>query len=1323
MQQSLNLLVQRHEILRTTFVLQGNEAIQRIAAEASCRLEVMDLRGREDAEQEAGRIFQDEVATPFDLSQGPLLRTRLLRLKDEETVLMVNMHHIITDGWSIGIQVQEFMAVYRDLLRGGDGNCLPELPIQYADFSAWQRGWLQGEVLEKQLRYWKSMLAAPLPVLELPCDWPRPAIQTFAGATHAWRLPSDLRDRLNRLGVDHQATLYMVLLAAFHLMLQAYSGQPDIVIGTPIANRNRKELENLLGFFVNTLAIRIDAAECATFGDLLRQVRERMLGAYEHQDLPFEKLVDELGVTRDPSRSPVFQVMFVLQNTPLPEGADAGLAVEAYQTEMKTAHFDLTLSMNEDPSGLSASLEYNTDLFAPGTIQQLAAAFDRILQQVSRHPKLALSGIAVLTPEEEDRVLRQWNATQADYPQYRCVHQVFEAQAQKTPGAVAVACGDTRYTYRKLNAAANRLAHRLRQAGVGPGRMVGLLMGRSAGMIVGMLGILKAGAAYVPLDPEYPAGRLAVMAAGAGVEAVVTLAAYTALAPAGLTAIGLDDPALDAQPDHDPEVAAGIDSPAYVMFTSGSTGEPKGVVVPHRGILRLLLNTNYIAIRPSDVFAHHSNPSFDASTLEVWGPLLHGGRMEVFPDNIALMGNAFAEALRVRGITVLWLTAALFRQWVHELPGAFGGLRYLLTGGDVVDADAARKLLQSPARPQHLINGYGPTESTTFACCYAIKAVAEGQASLPIGRPIANTRCYIVDRWRQPVPPGVAGELCIAGDGLALGYVNRPDLTGEKFVANPFEPGGRMYLSGDLAKWLPDGTIAFLGRIDSQVKIRGFRIETSEVEAALRQQPGVRAAVVIARDERPGEKQLVGYVELETPGSATGQTLRESLKALLPDYMLPSGVVVLDRIPMTANGKVDRQALPGLERPAADYVAPETDTEQRVAEVWQETLGLERVGRTDNFFEIGGHSLLGIQTMVRLGKAFGLELPHRMILDAPVLCDMAAAIQARLHAPETAGEGKANPLLALNSRTQGRPLFCIHPMDGSATCYKNLALQLEDSCPVYGLESPIRLGLARTFADAEAMAADYLARIREVQPQGPYRLLGWSFGSLVAHEMARQLAAQGERVEWVCLLDAVAPSSFGPERGGVTIGHLAMANTFEKMMPEDQRRLHLMLDAGEDALRRYTVEILRQGDEFKEVKPEDIETFLRLYITHVNIMLRYAPAPLDYDLCLIRAENESKEIYNYQAWPGECLHVERLAQAFREGKLSREAFLEQRAAYQPAPALEDEQLGWGGLTRGRVIVENSEGNHAQLINPPHVEKTGEILKAYIEKTKGLAQSR
>jgi amino acid adenylation domain-containing protein len=975
--EALNEILRRHEVLRTTFVVVDGQPLLSVSLVTSFPLPFIDL-AVDGSEQRARELAQEEAQLPFDLARGPLVRGKLLRLATDVYVLLVTMHHIISDEWSIRILFNELSALYNGYVADAPAR-LAEPTLQYADYAVWQNEKLNG-LLNQELSYWKKQLAELPAVLELPTDRPRPAIQNYRGAKTYFVLPESLTMRLKRLTAEEGVTLFMTLLAAFQTLLSRYTGQQDIVVGAPVAGRNRAETERLIGFFVNTLVLRSEVNGAWSFREFLKHVRDVCLGAYANQDIPFERLVEELQPERSMSHQPLFQVMFQLHTASRDLPALTGLEWDWFARETGEAvKFDLMLSLDESEHELGGTFAFNTDLFEKPTIERMGRHFVRLLESIVAAPDQQLAKLSLLSEAERTQLLVDRNKTATDYPR-RCVHELFEEQVARAAENVALICGTQQLSYRELNERANQVAHYLRGLGVGPEVPVGIAMERSVELMVGLLGILKAGGAYVPIDAQLPAERISFMIEDAQVELVLSEAHLG-------KAAGLSS--------ENPCVAVAAEALAYVMYTSGSTGVPKGVSVPHRAVVRLVKNTNYVEFGERETLLQLAPISFDASTFEIWGSLLNGGRLVLMPPQPPSLVE-LGEALKRHQVTTLWLTAGLFHLMVDERLEDLSGVRQLLAGGDVLSVEHVEWYL-AVAGEAVLINGYGPTENTTFSCTYRMNAGWRGGGtSVPIGRPIANTQVYVLDEGLEPVPLGVAGELYLGGEGLARDYLHQPQLTAAKFVPHPYSgvAGARLYGTGDQVRWLADGNLEFLGRIDQQVKIRGFRVELGEIEAVLKEGEHVREAVVVARGEEAGEKRLVAYV---VGAKVHSSELREYLKGRLPEYMVPAVFVELAELPLTANGKVERRALPppsvrDLELDE-EYAVARTAAEEILSGIWREVLGVERVGIDDNFFALGGHSLKATQVMSRVRQACAVELPLRSLFAWPTVRELGREVE------------------------------------------------------------------------------------------------------------------------------------------------------------------------------------------------------------------------------------------------------------------------------------------------------------------------------------------
>ncbi len=1158
LRRALDRLVARHETLRTSFNSVEGQPFQLIAAEDSgFDLREHDLRQRGDAETELQRLIVEEVDTAFDLQAGPLIRGRLVRLGEREHVLLITLHHIVSDDWSMRVLTHELNVLY-DAYHRGQPDPLPRLPIQYADYALWQRGWLTGEVLQSQSDYWRRTLANAPAVLELPVDRRRPAEQDYRGSFVPLELDAELTSRLKALSQRHGATLFMTLLTGWAALLSRLSGQLDLVIGIPTANRGRAEIEPLIGFFVNSLALRVDFSGNATVSEALRRVRTRAMEAQQHQDLPFEQVVELLRPPRSLGHTPVFQVMFDWRGAEAPALELPGLIVEPLEAPHTLAKFDLTLDLAEVGGRITGGLEYAAALFDRPTIERHAGYLRRLLWAMAADDAQPVDRLALLGDAERNQLLVQWNDTAADYPRHTCLHDLFDLQAARTPNALAIVHQDAQLTYGELRVKSSQLALHLKTLGVEPQALVAIGLERSIELVLAELAILKCGAGYVPLDSNAPLQRQAFMLTDCQANIVLTTKGRVLPAISGVQRVDIEQWMLTGPASSDPGAPLDSEATACVLYTSGSTGQPKGVVIPHRAVARLVLNNRFAQFQASDRVALAANPAFDATSLEVWAPLLNGGCIVVIDQAVVLDPEAFSRCLQDQAVNVLFLTTGLFHQYADALAQVFPHLRYLIVGGDVLDPRITARVLQH-GPPQHLVNAYGPTETATFATTHEVRGTAAGTNTIPIGRPISNTRLYILDARGEPVPIGVVGEIHIGGAGVARGYLNRPELTAQRFVADPFVASNdaRMYRSGDLGRYLPDGTVEFIGRNDFQAKIRGFRIELGEIEVRLAQHPALLEAVVIVRDDG-ADKRLVGYY-IQAPNSPAvdANELRRHLLATLPEYMLPAAFVRLDAFPLDANGKLDRKALPvpgDAAYAARGYEAPEGAVELQLARLWSELLKIERVGRNDNFFDLGGHSFAALRLVARVASSFGVKIGAAALFASPTLREFAVRVSASdqplepWNIVQIQSLGDNTPIIAINNTMMYYELA-----RKIGTDRRFLAVQLFDP------GNPIALP-SRTLED---ISADYVRLIRDVQPHGPYILIGLCVAGLIAYEAASQLRQAGEPVSLVVMADTWRP------------GYRFHAPFFRRLAFNLRRRFNH---------RRHTLELLLSGvmgiDEF-----------------------------------------------------------------------------------------------------------------------------------------------
>lgn len=1138
LQQGFEEIVRRHDVLRTTFRMTERGPEQLVAAEQAISqfldfefIDFSELSGSE-AEEAARSLATKEAVTGFDLSQGPTLRIKVIRIKPEDHLILFTMHHIASDMWSLNVFARE-IATFYDAFIEGKPSPLPDLPIQYADFAIWQHELLQGETYEKQLSYWKEHLKGSPVLLELPTDRPRPGIQSFRGASQPFVLSKDLTRPLLDLIRQEDVTLFMALLAVFYILLHRYTGQKDIVLGTPMAGRNQSETEGLIGFFINTLALRTQLSGDLTFRQLLKRVREIVLGGSEHQDFPFEKLVEELQPERSLSYSPIFQVMFALQSV-RGEGLELpGLKLVPVPTDVVVAKFDLTLFMAESGGEIDASFEYNTDLFDRSTIDRMICHFERLLQGMVASPDQRIQDLPFLSSAEEQQQILEWNKTAHPYPSTSCLHHLFEEHVWRTPQATALRCGPVSLSYTELNQRADEFAHYMVSSGLTTESLVAVCLPRSAEMVISLLAVLKAGGAYLPLDLSSPPRRLQTILNEAQPRLLITVSKWRERLPVGTetTVLCVDGEWNNHEWSQDPVAvvngpSVSADNLAYVIYTSGSTGQPKGVMITHRGLV------NYLSwckgaypLNEGNGAVVHSPIGFDLTVTSLYGPLVTGGCVHLLQEAEGIEG--LAKALEQPGQTssLVKLTPAHL-EMLSRLIDVDSPVqtRAMVIGGEALYGKDVQSW-KDRAPGLRLINEYGPTETVVGCCVFEVGAQSEPGQVVPIGRPIANTRLYILNDEMMLLPVGVKGELFIGGDGVGRGYLQKPEATAERFVPDRFseEGGGRLYRTGDLTRYREDGTIEYLGRIDNQVKVRGYRIELGEIEAVLKGHELVQEAIVVQKGEAREEQRLVAYLVPAADGDLTIGAVRDYLKSELPAYMIPSAIVLIDTLPLTLNGKVDYRELPDWDNTKAQvhrsFVAPRNLVELHVAEIWQDVLNVRPIGATDNFFDLGGHSMLGLRVAARIYEKFGYDLPLAAFFEGGTVEHLASLIKN-----ETTT--RSSHLVALQSGNSGPPIFFVHPIGGGVVCYAYLARHLGAEQRIYALQA---LEKDDPHTQVETMAASYIDAMRQAEPQGPYLLGGWSFGAYVAFEMAIQLKQAGQEVELLAIFDNGAPGSSADE--------------------------------------------------------------------------------------------------------------------------------------------------------------------------------------------------
>jgi aspartate racemase len=1272
---SLQAIVDRHDALRTIFRIVDGEPVQ-FVQDVRLNIPVIDLShlSEEDREAQCRTVLRNEVRRPFDLSKGPLFRAIIVRLCEDDHVLLVTTHHIVTDGWSVGIFHRELSALY-EAFSSSQPLPLGLLPIQYSDYSLWQREWFAGEVYEAQLAYWKRQFATMPPALELPTDHARPNVQAyraFRGHQQTVILPASLTRRLRAICQQENVTLFMLLLAAYQILLHRYTGEEDIVVGTPIAGRQNAETEELIGLFINTLALRANVSGDGTVSEFLDQVKQVALGAYTHQDLPFERLVKELQPERTLSHNPLFQVMFVLQSEEILPLQLPGLTVEHFRVDHVMANFDLTLDIVERGDQLLCLFESNADLFAPETIARMMDHFQNVLEGMARNPQQRISDLPLLTEAERHRLVVEWNDTAGDWPSASRIHELFEQQAANTPEAVALVFNNQELTYRELNERANRLAHYLRKRGVQPDTLVGLCLHRSPHLLIGLLGILKAGGAYLPLDPAYPVERLEFMMRDSGAPLLLTEKSLAAKIPAASAAvICLDESEVElaSQQRTNPVTIGDPGNLAYVIYTSGSTGQPKGVLVPHRSVVNLLASVQRTpGISSQDVVLAITTLSFDIAVSEFILPLTVGAKIVLVPREVASDGAQLLRAIRERAVTFIDATPATWRLLLAAGWEGTPGLTAICTG-EAMPNDLAVSLTERAAR---VWNGYGPTETTVWASFYEVPRNCD---RVLIGRPVANTTLYILGTNGEPVPIGVAGELFIGGECVTRGYLNRPELTAERFLPDPFRPGALIYKTGDIARYLPDGNVECLGRNDNQIKLRGYRIELGEIENALMDHPGVREAAVVARNDS-ADMHLAAYL-VPRNGQLHHHDVRDFLRARLPDYMLPSVFVNMESLPLSPAGKVDRRALPAPEEFKREvetgFTSPADELELKLARLWEQVLRVCPIGVEENFFELGGHSLLAVKLFAEIEKTFGKNLPLATLFQAPTVRQLARVLRDEGWQPAWSS------LVMIQPGGSRAPFFCVHAAGGNVLEYHDLARLLGSDQPFYGLQARGLDGRSAPHTTINEMAAHYVKEMREIQPAGPYLIGGRSSGGTIAFEMACQLEAMGEKVSLLTLLDTYPAGYFKLLPGAATAGQ-----RIERRLRKWQSHL-------------TNLQALTAPDK----------------IRYLRNKLRYAPAKAKHKIY-----RRAYKIYQRFGKPLPLVlqNIEELAFAAVKD-YEPQVYAGDVTLFLASDLTSDYDLrdGWRELVRGRIEAHEISGNHINIIKEPHVRALAKKLRECLER--------
>jgi amino acid adenylation domain-containing protein len=1279
-------IVKRHETLRTLFIEIDGEPFQIVQPEVSLRVASIDLTVLAEAEAftECDRMARMEATTPFDLAIAPLIRVTHVRVRHDMAILLVTVHHAVCDGWSMGLLAHE-MGVICASLKGGRGPDLPNLPITYGDYASWQQEVVSGGGLAVDTAYWSRTLQN-LEFFALPTDFHRKSVHASAGAIQSRLLDHGLTDRLAVLARQRGCTLFMLAYAALVTLLYRYTGATDIAVGTQVAGRDQVETENLVGPFINTVVLRADLTREPSFAELLDRARDIVAQALQHQAMPLENVIEALSPKRHPGLNPLCSVNFVYQRSFI-ENIDYGtFKLVDLPSYSAGALYDPNFFMVERPEGWRLSCEYKTELFEPDTIVRMVGHYQTLLEKIVANPDSRLSEFPLLTEAERQQML-EWNATDAGYPQDKCLHELFEARAAQTPDAVAVVHEDDQLTYEELNAKANRLAHHLRRLGVRPDGRVAICVERGFEMVIGLLAILKAGGAYVPLDPSYPADRLAYMLKDSAPIAI--LSHSPARAPLERAMVGQSEPPLildleadaaawaDQSPAHPEPTRIGLTPRhlAYIIYTSGSTGRPKGVMIEHRNVVRLFAATErWFQFDRKDVWTLFHSFAFDFSVWEIWGALFYGGRLVVVPQLTTRSPREFYNLLVKERVTVLNQTPSAFSQLIAAQGEGKGEhrLRYVVFGGEALEAATLKPWFQDRRnRDTRMINMYGITETTVHVTYYPLESVdTELPGGSRIGRPIPDLRFYILDRHGEPTPIGVPGEIYVGGGGVARGYLNRPDLTAERFIASPFVEGDRLYRSGDLGRYLPDGTIEYLGRNDFQVKIRGFRIELGEIQAKLMQHPGVREAVVLAREDAPGDKRLVAYLTAKDRQTLKDSELRNLVRAELPEYMVPSAFVVLDRFPLTPNGKIDRKALPRpnlWEASKGGPLQPTDELEIQLAQIWRDILGVKSVDASSDFFELGGHSLLAARMLARVEAVFGRRIGLSQLFESPGFTAFANVLRS---SPQR--DFDFRQVVRMGSRHAERSIFAINNTGIFLTLSRRLnadlaitALQLLDpSRPRDSLPTTI-----------EETAGEYVRMIRKIQPRGPYVLMGWCYGGTLAFETSRQLQDAGEVVSRVFLIDTWIP------------GYLKRLGWLRSKLADYTYRWGL--------IRIDWVETRSKQKSFWD------------FIANRPTLRRFLGRR---EIAKVVAEPAYAAAETYDRWLLD--YTTAMAKAYEPKPISERLTIF-RGASEPTGLFLDSKLGWGGMATGGVDLIVIPGDHFTVFKEPGASVMAKAIEGAI----------
>jgi amino acid adenylation domain-containing protein len=1266
LERSFNEIIRRHETLRTTFGVIKEEPVQLIHPEYYLKINTIDLSNFSDEEQErkTAKYVYREAVKPFDLSSLPLIRVTIIKTAEDKNILILNQHHIISDGWSIGVIFNELSRLYNSSVNMSEAD-LPDLTGQYSDYVKWQREKKWNPSYNEQLNFWKEHLSGSLPNLELPLDKQRPAVQSLNGSNEFFFLPNPLIQKVQSIGFKKGCTFYMTILAAFQSFLNKYGCGDDIIIGTPVSNRPGKTNENLVGNFINMVAVRADLKDDPDFNTLLQRTQKIAINALTNRDLPFETVVENLKIRRDLSRNPVFQAM--LQVLPKFSFELAGLEINNYNFDLGYSQVDISLHLYQAADGYQCRIEYNTDLFEQSTIKRMAANFQVYLNELIQNPALKISEIPFLDPGEK-HLMKQWNNTGSDFPADQTIVSLFEKAASEKAYHPAVQSGETILSYRELNSRANTIANYLLKKNVKPGTLVGICMERSTEMAAALLGILKTGAAYLPLDPSFPVDRLAFITEDAGITTLITQEHLVSIFPGykgQILKIDKEWKYIRSENTDNPDILTEPSSLAYIIYTSGSSGKPKGVLIQHRSVVNFLTSMQKApGITEKDTLLAVTTISFDISVLELFLPLISGAKVVIATKNDVIDGNILLKLIRRSNATIMQATPSTWKLMIEAGWAKTPQLK-MLCGGEALPKDLAVKMIQ---RGKELWNMYGPTETTVWS---SIKKIEADPEFIYIGPPIANTQFYIVDKNMQPVPVGVSGELLIGGEGLAKGYLNRPELNEERFINNPFDnSGSRVYRTGDLARFLSNGDIEFLGRTDFQVKLRGYRIELGEIETILTEFKGIKEAVVAAKQNKNNDTQLIAYI---IPSGKTGIILtdvKNFLKKKLPEYMIPSVFINMEKFPLTPNGKIDRKALP---EPDSNKIAsgtihagPGDELEMKLAEIWEKVLGISNIGINDNFFDIGGHSLLAVQMFAELERTMDVRLPLVTLFEHQNISELAAVLKSGKW------KEKWSSLIQIKKGTK-TPLFLIHGAEGNILVYKDLANHLEEDQSFFALQAKGLDDSEETLTSIEEMASHYLKEIKKVQPKGPYNLGGYCLGGTIAYEMAQQLIEQGEEVKNIFLIETY----------NICSANVQASNKMTTRDKVENIRFHF------DNLMR-----LKGSDKIKfiinksEVLQRRIFSDLKALLKKAGINIKDSSENIKATSKLREINDQAQEIYKPKEYQG------------------RTILLKPKINFSSAP---DPKFGWENLINGEFKIYNLDIAPRGMLYEPFVKETAAII--------------